>query len=653
MRSTPSHIGKYELRSVLARTATSIVYDGWDSDIARRVAVKAVPLSTLEDSDTREALARFKRGVQAAGQLAHPNVINVYDYGETDDYAYIIMEFVDGPTLKQRLDSGERFDIRSICKMMDGILDGLQYSHDCGVVHRDMKPANIMFTKDRRVKITDFGIARFEDNDMTQAGMVIGTPAYMSPEQFMGEKIDWRSDIYSTGVVLYHMITGARPYDGNLATIMNRVLNSPVPRPSGVSSMATPELDQIVTRAMAKKREQRFQSAAEFNAALQSVSARPEPAHRPVITPRVESPPPARPPRRRAFRPSPALVATVVMILATTGLGITWYLRSAIGSQQARLTAADPGGAVTARPDQMQPVADTTRQSALSQSQSLSDRTQNAPDGNSASDAAAPVDPPPVQPGSYPQMSPAAHGFSDRNGNGDPTPVATLPPPRPTQEFSTSNSQDQSTFFSPPQPPPRAADTPPPKKPNQSGSRQPTASNPQNTGGTRSEQGTDNNRNAKSNSGVTGRPAQENTPLQEVLNRLNNGMPPPSSTPRPGNPATPAPENTLQPPPEYATVTISAVGLVCQTVTSDTAHELGLDAPRGLWCTGVTTGSAAANAGILSNDVLLKINGSEMRDLSRLKKIAAEISPGQTVPVEIFRKGNVRTVQLPVDQLRR
>jgi S1-C subfamily serine protease len=139
--------------------------------------------------------------------------------------------------------------------------------------------------------------------------------------------------------------------------------------------------------------------------------------------------------------------------------------------------------------------------------------------------------------------------------------------------------------------------------------------------------------------------------LQEVLNRLSNSAQPPS---RPSGPAAPAPENLLQPPPEYATITTSgAIGLVCQTVTPDTAHELRLDPPRGLWCTGVTAGSAAATAGIQSNDVLLKINGSEMRDLSRLKKIAAETSPGQMVPVEIFRHGNIRTVQLPVDQLRR
>ena len=270
MATIIDHIGKYELKSVLARTPMSTVYDGWDSAIARRVAVKLIPMSAIDDAEAAEAYARFKRGAQAAGQLNHPNIVGVYDYGETADYAYLVMEFVDGPSLKSKFDNNQRFAKIEICRIIGSMLEALQYSHDRGVVHRDVKPANIMFTKDNRLKITDFGIARLENSDMTQSGMVIGTPAYMSPEQFLGEKIDLRTDIYSTGVVLYQMVTGERPYEGNLATIMHKVLYGTPLLPSRVSRLATPALDDVVTRAMARKREDRFRSAAEFNAALQA-----------------------------------------------------------------------------------------------------------------------------------------------------------------------------------------------------------------------------------------------------------------------------------------------------------------------------------------------------------------------------------------------
>ncbi len=620
MRSTLSQIGKYELRSVLARTGTSVVYDGWDADIARRVAVKTVPLSSLEDSDTREALTRFKRGVQAAGQLAHPNVINIYDYGETDEYAFIVMEFIDGPTLKQLLDGEKRFDIRSTCNIMNGILDGLQYSHDRGVVHRDMKPANIMFTKDQRVKITDFGIARLEDSNMTQTGMVIGTPAYMSPEQFMGEKVDWRSDIYSAGVVLYHLITGGRPYEGNLATIMNKVLNSPVPRPSVVSKTVSPLLDEIVTRAMAKKREHRFQSAAEMNAALQSVLAQPVPAPRPAATPRVESSFAQRSGRRQGFRPSPVLVAGVVIVIVGTGLGATLYLRQ---------SAQEP---IAVAPEPPHPAPDSSKLTEAKLSALPSDSVPGPPDVNRAP---PPVDPTPEVPvPAAPAPSFSSPDYSSKSG-GDLAPPTILPAPS-AQDPSPAGAEDQRAPQS----------TQPPEKLVPSGSKPPphtpVARGPERPADTVRKSGMNN---------AAGRPTHEASPLQktspykEALNRPRNGNSR-SLSPAPSN--GPEPENPLQTPPEYAITSVSAVGLVCQTVTPDVARELGLGAPRGLLVTGVTAGSPAAKAGIRSNDVLLKVNGVEVHDISKLEKMAAE-SPGHSVPVELFQHGAQRTVQLQAD----
>lgn len=327
MRSTINRVGKYDLKAVLARTPTSTVYDGWDSDIARRVAVKMMPLSPADDDDGREALAKFKRGAQAAGQLNHPNIVAVYDYGETDDYAYLIMEFIDGPTLKDLFDKNERFGMPEICQIISGLLEALEYSHKHGVVHRDIKPANIMFTQDRKIKVTDFGIARLENSEMTQAGMVIGTPAYMSPEQFLGEKIDLRTDIYSTGVVLYHLLTGERPYEGNLATIMHKVLYGLPPVPSRVSTMVTPALDKVVTRAMARNREDRYSSAAQFNAAVQSTLSPPVEDHTRIApsAARRLSPAPAPAKSRSGSSARSAIFGLVAVCLAAAGGGAVWY----------------------------------------------------------------------------------------------------------------------------------------------------------------------------------------------------------------------------------------------------------------------------------------------------------------------------------------
>ena len=184
--SAVESLGKYEIRRQLGRGAMGTVYEGFDPIIERVVAIKTVRLPESEDEETAEEIARFRREAQAAGRLTHPNIVGVFDYGETKDLAYIVMEYVDGPPLKNLLDKNERFPIPQIVRIMEDLLAGLQFSHERGVVHRDIKPANLMLTKGGQAKIADFGIARIESSSMTQAGTVLGTPAYMSPEQFMG-----------------------------------------------------------------------------------------------------------------------------------------------------------------------------------------------------------------------------------------------------------------------------------------------------------------------------------------------------------------------------------------------------------------------------------------------------------------------------------
>ncbi|WP_158743537.1 serine/threonine-protein kinase [Acidisphaera sp. L21] len=264
-----SLLGKYQIRAVLGKGAMGTVYDGMDPVIERRVAIKTVELPDGADPEAQESLARFKREAQAAGRLNHPNIVGVFDYGETDELAYIVMEFVEGQTLKDLLEhKNERLPLAETLRVMDDILAGLVYSHARGVVHRDIKPANVMITRDNRAKIADFGIARIESSSMTQAGTILGTPAYMSAEQFMGQTVDKRSDIYSTGVLLYQLLTGDRPYDGGLTAIMHKVLNTTPPLPSELSVSVPPWLDPVVARAMARRPEDRFPDAAAFADAL-------------------------------------------------------------------------------------------------------------------------------------------------------------------------------------------------------------------------------------------------------------------------------------------------------------------------------------------------------------------------------------------------
>jgi serine/threonine-protein kinase len=267
-KTYPPSLGKYDVRGTLGRGAMGVVYDGWDPVIHRRVAIKTLNLPDSNDPEGLEGLERFKREAQAAGRLTHPNIVGVFDYGETSEVAYIVMEFVEGKSLKDVLGSNERMAPETAIRLMEDILAGLAYSHDCGVVHRDIKPANIMITNDGRTKIADFGIARIEASSMTQAGTVLGTPAYMSPEQFMGQVVDRRTDIYSSGVLLYQLLTGERPFEGSMSAIMHKSLTTVPPRPSELSVTAPASLDAVVARAMARRPEDRFATATEFAQAL-------------------------------------------------------------------------------------------------------------------------------------------------------------------------------------------------------------------------------------------------------------------------------------------------------------------------------------------------------------------------------------------------
>jgi eukaryotic-like serine/threonine-protein kinase len=261
-------LGKYEIRRELARGAMGIVYEAHDPQIKRRVALKTIRPDQLDGERAADMLARFRREAQAAGRLSHPNIVAIYEFDEDQGTSYIAMEFVEGRELRERFAADERFRLPDIVRIMTQILGALDYSHARGVVHRDIKPANIFVQDDGTVKVADFGIAHVETSNLTQAGTVVGTPNYMSPEQIMGLPVDGRSDLFAAGVILYQFLTGERPFAGSTATTMQKVLKEEPLPPSTLNVQLPPAIDAVVKKALAKRPEERFATAAEFSRAL-------------------------------------------------------------------------------------------------------------------------------------------------------------------------------------------------------------------------------------------------------------------------------------------------------------------------------------------------------------------------------------------------
>jgi eukaryotic-like serine/threonine-protein kinase len=276
MPEHPQSIGKYRVTRPLGKGAMGMVYEGFDPVIERKVAIKTILAEYLDAADMEEAIARFKREAQAGGRLQHPGIVGVYEYGGDDAMAFIVMEYVEGEELKRMLTGGRRFELIEIFEIMKQLLAALDYSHKQGVVHRDIKPANLMVMPGPRVKVMDFGIARLASSSLTQVGTVVGTPTHMSPEQLMGLPADGRADLWSSGVILYELLTGVSPFLAETpATVMHKVLQTDPPKPSAINATLPPGFDGVIARSLAKKADERFQNAREFqNALLQALQGK-------------------------------------------------------------------------------------------------------------------------------------------------------------------------------------------------------------------------------------------------------------------------------------------------------------------------------------------------------------------------------------------
>lgn len=257
-------LGRYIIVEELGQGAMGVVYKAVDPLIDRTVAIKTINLDLSRD-ELENFEKRFQREVQSAGRLNHPNIVTIYDVGRTEGVAYMAMEYLEGKELREILDSGVVLPIEKVVHIASQVCDGLAFAHENGIVHRDIKPANVMVMKNGMVKITDFGIAQVSSASRTMAGMVMGSPKYMSPEQVVGQAVDGRSDIFSLGVVLYEMLTGKTPFIGdNISAIMYQILNEePIP-PKAFNQNIPDSINYIILRTLAKHPDGRYQTAKEL-----------------------------------------------------------------------------------------------------------------------------------------------------------------------------------------------------------------------------------------------------------------------------------------------------------------------------------------------------------------------------------------------------
>lgn len=276
----PDVLGKYRITGVLGEGAMGIVYKGFDPDIGREVAIKT--MRGMGDADAGPGVSyadRFRNEARAAGRLQHPGIVAVYDFGRDAGVDYIAMEYVRGNTLSryisQSISAQQPINDDDVASIVGQLLEALDHAHEQGVWHRDIKPSNLIITPTGKVKVSDFGIARIENADLTQAASLIGTPAYMAPERFQGLPMDRRVDLYAAGVVLYQMLTGRVPFSGPPETIMYKAVHEPLVLPSqlpGLERLAP--YDSLLARALAKQPAQRFADAVQFMDALEATLGR-------------------------------------------------------------------------------------------------------------------------------------------------------------------------------------------------------------------------------------------------------------------------------------------------------------------------------------------------------------------------------------------